>query len=738
MIFLLNQKLNIFFLVGFLIIANGPSALCKNSEPIIFVSGDGSGDFYCDGKDDHVQINEALQLVAENSSYTTVYLKGPFTYVINDTLLIGSNTILEGDSTAKIKLVCNAGWAAWKPMIKENSSGSHDITVRGFTIDGNREGNTNVVSGKGYYNLIHLSNCQNISVYDMYLTNNHGDGLKTNNCSNIKLYNNKIYLLGHDGLYAIHSSNLEAWNNTVTCRANSGLRIYNTNHVSLHDNTITSEGSGGAGIEIEKFNTSLMDDIEIYNNIINKTLLAGIHLFGYGNYSANSTNIHIHHNQIYDTRSVSANAIGGIVSSGFTALIENNVFDGCYGSAISQKETYLPILGSGYVITLRNNIIINSRPSLDRSNGYGVYNLLTDTHSFVLQNNCFYNNTGGNYKGVNASSSDINADPLFVDEGKHNYHLKSKEGHWNGNGWINDNISSPCIDTGYPFSSYSNEPEYNGGRINIGAYGNTKYASKSESNTSTTMAVFSGFPTSGKVPLNVSFTDRSTGSPTSWKWYFGDGTNSTQRNPVHTYSKAGKYTVTLAVGNTVGSNTAAKYDYIDVTNDLIAPVAAFSGSPTSGKEPLNVSFTDRSTGSPTSWKWYFGDGTNSTQRNPVHTYSKAGKYAVTLAVGNTVGSNTASKYGYINVASDSIAPVAVFSGFPTSGKGPLSVSFTDSSTGSPTSWKWYFGDGANSTQKNPVHTYSKAGKYAVTLAVNNIEGSNTVAKYGYINVTLSV
>ena len=93
--------------------------------------------------------------------------------------------------------------------------------------------NTNVISGDGYHNLIHLSDCQNISVYNMHLTNNHGDGLKIDNCSNIKFYNNEAYLLGHDALYATYRSNVEAYNNTITCRTNSGLRLYNTNHVEF-------------------------------------------------------------------------------------------------------------------------------------------------------------------------------------------------------------------------------------------------------------------------------------------------------------------------------------------------------------------------------------------------------------------------------------------------------------------------------------------------------------------------
>ena len=479
---LFNRMLKLFFITVFLILTYLPVALCMTPAPVVYVAGDGSGDFNCSGDNDQVQINEALTYVAENAEYTTVHLKGPFTYIIDDTLQIGSNTTLEGDSNATIKLASSAGWSSDKPLIKGKSSGSNGITIRGFTIDGNREGNTNVVSGDGYYTLIHLSSCQNINVYNMNLTNNHGDGLRADNCSNIKFHDNEAYLLGHDVLYAIVCSNVEAFNNTITCRTNSGLRLYNTNHASFYNNTITSRGSGGAGIEIQKEGSdSSMDDIEIYNNIIHDTALSGILVFGSGNYSTSSVNVHIHHNQIYDTGTNSGSEIvGGILSEGFNLLIENNVIDGAYGSGIAQKETYyLSPEGSGYVMTVKNNIITNTRGS-KAEEGYGIYNQLTNTHSFVLQNNSLYNNSGGNYKSVQASPWDITEDPLYADRDKHDYHLKSKVGRWDGSSWVNDNISSPCIDAGDPLSDYSNEPEPNGNRIDIGPYGNTAYASKSE------------------------------------------------------------------------------------------------------------------------------------------------------------------------------------------------------------------------------------------------------------------
>jgi len=245
------------------------------------------------------------------------------------------------------------------------------------------------------------------------------------------------------------------------------------------------------------------------------------------------------------------------------------------------------------------------------------------------------------------------------------------------------------------------------------------------------VAAFSASPTSGKAPMKVQFTDTSTGTPKKWKWDFGDGTTSTKQNPTHKYSKAGVYTVKLTVTNTAGSNLVTKADYIKV---IAKPVAVFSASPTSGKSPLNVKFADKSTGSPTKWKWTFGDGAISTKQNPTHKYSKAGKYTVTLKVTNAAGINTATKSKYITVTGTSQAPVADFWGSPLSGKAPLKVTFTEISKGSPTSWKWDFGDGKSSTEKSPTHIYSTAGTYTVKLTATNAAGSSTKTKWNYIKV----
>jgi PKD repeat protein len=245
------------------------------------------------------------------------------------------------------------------------------------------------------------------------------------------------------------------------------------------------------------------------------------------------------------------------------------------------------------------------------------------------------------------------------------------------------------------------------------------------------VAGFSGTPTTGNRPLNVQFTESSTGSITSRSWTFGDGGTSTAQNPSHTYNAAGTYTVSLTVTGPGGSDTETKAGYIVVTE--AAPVANFSGTPASGYKPLTVQFTDGSTGNITSRSWTFGDGGTSTVQNPSHIYNANGTYSVSLTVTGPGGSDTETKTGYIVVTE--AAPTADFSGTPTSGYKPLTVQFTDSSTGSITSRAWTFGDGGTSTQQNPSHAYNATGTYTVSLTVTGPGGSDTETKTGFIVVS---
>ena len=152
-------------------------------------------------------------------------------------------------------------------------------------------------------------------------------------------------------------------------------------------------------------------------------------------------------------------------------------------------------------------------------------------------------------------------------------------------------------------------------------------------------ADFSVSRTTGTAPLTVKCTDKSIGDPDRYMYNFGDGVNVSGPNPVHTYRFPGVYTITLTImkynttTNSMMSSPMTKTNVITVNSiPFISPVAKFAASPVTGNAQLTVSFTDQSTGSPTHWNYNFGDGINSTSKNPVHTYRFPGVYTVTLTV----------------------------------------------------------------------------------------------------------
>jgi PKD repeat protein len=127
----------------------------------------------------------------------------------------------------------------------------------------------------------------------------------------------------------------------------------------------------------------------------------------------------------------------------------------------------------------------------------------------------------------------------------------------------------------------------------------------------------------------------------------GSGTPVIQDPSSHNINDATstKQSVTDATGIVVlASNSGTNhYWFMDESLGTVPPpVASFTANPTSGTMPLSVSFTDTSTGNPTSWSWDFGDGSPlSTLKNPGHNYTVAGTYTAKLTVSNSGGSNTA-------------------------------------------------------------------------------------------------
>ncbi len=176
----------------------------------------------------------------------------------------------------------------------------------------------------------------------------------------------------------------------------------------------------------------------------------------------------------------------------------------------------------------------------------------------------------------------------------------------------------------------------------------------------------------------------------------------------------------------------------EIISPAVGPVANFTADIRTGTAPLTVTFTDQSTGSPTTWAWDVNnDGSvDYTTQNATHTYTTAGNYTVNLTVKNAGGSDSEVKTDYITVTIPT-APVANFSANITSGTAPLTVRFTDESTNTPTSWFWDFGDGSTATTRDATHTYTTYGTRTVNLTVTNAAGSNSMVRDNYITVTES-
>ena len=294
----------------------------------------------------------------------------------------------------------------------------------------------------------------------------------------------------------------------------------------------------------------------------------------------------------------------------------------------------------------------------------------------------------------------------------------------------------------------------------------------------------------------VCFTDLSTNIPTGWFWDFGDGNTSLQQNPCHTYAADGTYSISLTATNAFGSDNETTINYITVnTAGQVAP-ASCSPTTISyccGYGITNVNFntiinptidavegyqdfsctyqTNISEGNvyPLTittgvsnaqdtrvWIDFNNDGvfnnTNELVMDAPNSFNPTINYLVpTGAILNTplrmrvssdvVGTaqngctnndfGQTEDYGVVILLNTS-PPVSNFSGTPTS-TCTDTIYFTDLSTGSPTSWTWYFGDGTTSNAQNPSHFYSLPNVYTVSLVVTNAFGQDSIAFPNYIN-----
>ena len=229
--------------------------------------------------------------------------------------------------------------------------------------------------------------------------------------------------------------------------------------------------------------------------------------------------------------------------------------------------------------------------------------------------------------------------------------------------------------------------------------------------------------------LTMQFTNTSTvvsGSfgPKTFIWDYGDGSpkDTAAFSPprLHTYAAPGTYNVVLTVLDTSFCN--APVDTLKVIR-LSPLVKALFSTPPVGCNPYTAVFTNNSLAG-TDFLWEFGDGTTSTDVNPIHLYPGIGSYNVRLIASDTNTCNKVDTSAFFTIRVVK-KPTAAFTWGPNPPQENVSIQFTNQSTDA-TRYLWYFGDGDSSRDINPLHQYNTTGQFTVELiAFNDVGCSDT-------------
>ena len=208
----------------------------------------------------------------------------------------------------------------------------------------------------------------------------------------------------------------------------------------------------------------------------------------------------------------------------------------------------------------------------------------------------------------------------------------------------------------------------------------------------------------------------------SWLWEFGDGTTSSEQNPIHTYSEEGEYIVTLII-ESGDICTSVFEDYVWIGENTWYPeeCQAFFFTEYDYNDFLTAQFVDFSYspyGQINAWQWNFGDGNGSAEQNPVHTYAEEGEYIVTLTIYADSCTSSFQEVVYMEDWGNPIGDCQAFF-WPEFDSIASAVQFYDLSIPNPEFWNWEFGDGETSTEQNPYHEYAETGVYMVSLTAGS-------------------
>ena len=227
------------------------------------------------------------------------------------------------------------------------------------------------------------------------------------------------------------------------------------------------------------------------------------------------------------------------------------------------------------------------------------------------------------------------------------------------------------------------------------------------------VSVFTQSATEVLVGERVRFTSSALNNPTQHRWSFGDGSTADGVNSTHSWSEPGTFRVMLRVENEAGDDRSGVN--ITVVEPVDPPVASFNVSETVVATGEDVRFTDTSRNRPTRWRWEFENAGEATVQNPVRAWQNQGTFTVRLVAINEGGrSSTETQIRVVD------RPTADFRFEMVDDD---TVRFIDQSE-NVTGWRWDFGDGSTSNERNPTHTF-RGGSFDVTLTTSNQVGSAT-------------
>jgi hypothetical protein len=286
--------------------------------------------------------------------------------------------------------------------------------------------------------------------------------------------NSATGVLGGGGGVSCKDSSPTLANNTIsgnsTVSYGGGVSCENSSP-TLTSNTISGNSAdySGGGVACRNSSPTLA------NSTISGNQAMGTASWGGGVYCAD------HSSPTLTRSTISGNSAsdigGGVCCTNYSspALINDTISGNSatrFGGGVSCYTVCSPVI--------RNTIVAFNSSNL--GGGLMVFGGFPESKPTITYCNA-YGNTGGDYVNwpdQTGKKGNISKDPLFASATDGDFHLRSMGGRWRPTTktWVVDTAHSPCIDAGSPTSAFSLEPSPNGGRINMGAYGNTPYASK--------------------------------------------------------------------------------------------------------------------------------------------------------------------------------------------------------------------------------------------------------------------